>query len=403
MKNILFSPPDITEEDIDSVVETLKSGWITTGPKTKLFEKEISKYCGTEKTICLNSATAGLELGLRLFDIGEGDEVITSPYTYAATVSVILHCGARPVFADIKKNGYNIDHERISEKISEKTKVIIPVDFGGYPCDYDKIKSVVNSKKNIFSPNKNNKQKFLNRILILSDAAHSFGGVYKGKCCGSLADFTVFSFHAVKNLTTAEGGALTFNSLSDLDANELYNELQLLSLHGQSKDALSKMKAGNWKYEILFPGYKYNMTDINAALGLTQLKRYDSYILKNRKRVYNSYYEKLKMLENKIVLPDFINKEAETSYHLFPVKLNEKYTSEFRDKVICRMSEKGIALNVHFIPIVEHPYYRKMGYKLDDYPETKKTYEREISFPIYPQLTEEDIRYICDEFKKCLN
>ena len=269
-RRIQFSPPDITQKEIDEVVDTLKSGWITTGPKTKLFEEEISKYCNSEKTVCLNSATAAMELVLRLFDVGPGDEVITSAYTYTASASVIVHCGATPVLVDVKPEEFNIDPKRIEEAITERTKVIIPVDIGGMPADYDEIFEIVERNKGKFNPKKGSYQEKLGRILVLADAAHSFGGMYKGKKVGSVADFTSYSFHAVKNLTTAEGGAITWKKNEVFDNEQIYKEFMLLALHGQNKDALSKMKAGAWKYDITMPGYKCNMTDINAAIGLAQ-------------------------------------------------------------------------------------------------------------------------------------
>ena len=301
-RKILFSPPDITEKEINEVVDALKSGWITTGPKTKKFEEEISKYCGTQKTVCLNSATACMELTLRLFDIGPGDEVITSAYTYTASASVILHCGATPVLVDVKPGEFNIDCKKIEDAITEKTKAIIPVDIGGMPADYDEIFEIVERKKYLFNGKKGTYQEKLGRILVLSDAAHSFGAEYKGKKVGSIADFTSYSFHAVKNLTTAEGGAITWKENSNFDDEKLYKEFLLLALHGQNKDALSKMKAGAWKYDIVIPGYKCNMTDLNAAIGLAQLRRYDNDILAKKDKVIEWYENYLGDIKE-IILP----------------------------------------------------------------------------------------------------
>ncbi|MGL5099942.1 MAG: DegT/DnrJ/EryC1/StrS family aminotransferase, partial [Fusobacteriaceae bacterium] len=292
-KKILFSPPDITQAEIDEVVEALKSGWITTGPKTKQFEKEITKYCESAGTVCLNSATAAMELVLRLFDIGPGDEVITSAYTYSASASVIVHCGATPILVDIKPEEFNINPEKIEVAITEKTKAIIPVDIAGYPVDFDEIFAVIERNKNKFIPKKGTYQEKLGRILLLSDAAHSIGAKYKGNMIGNIADFTCFSFHAVKNLTTAEGGAITWKENIKFDSNELYKEFMLLALHGQNKDALSKMKAGSWEYDIISPAYKCNLTDIHAAIGLAQLRRYASEIVSGRKNIVGKYNENL--------------------------------------------------------------------------------------------------------------
>ena len=289
-RKITFSPPDITDREIEEVVDTLKSGWITTGPKTKKFENEIANYCGTKKSVCLNSATAAMELALRLFDIGVGDEVITSAYTYSASASVIHHCGAKIILADVKDGEFNIDPKEIEKLITPRTKVIIPVDIAGLPADYSEIFEIVEKKKNIFNAKKGTYQEKLGRILVLADAAHSFGSEYKGKKVGAVADITSFSFHAIKNLTTAEGGALTWN-LPNFDDEQIYKELMLLALHGQNKDALAKLKAGAWQYDIAMPGYKCNMTDIMAAIGLVQLQRYDNEILKKKEELV-SYYEK---------------------------------------------------------------------------------------------------------------
>lgn len=401
IRPIPFSPPYITDSDIQEVVDTLKSGWITTGPKTKLFEKELSEYCGVEKTVCLNSATAGLELSLRMLDIGPGDEVITTPFTYAATANVILHTGAKPVFADVKPGEFNIDPKGIEQAITKRTKAVIPVDYGGFPCDYDEIKAVLEHQKHRYKPKKKTWQEHFEKPAILSDSAHSLGSVYKGKKAGSIADFSVFSFHAVKNLTTAEGGAVAFHSRPGLPAEEVYKRLQLLSLHGQNKDALEKMKAGGWKYSIDIPGYERNMTDIQAALGLSQLRRYENEILPLRRKVFETYMNTLKE-DDRIILPRFLNPDKTTSYHLVPIRLRNRGENE-RDKIIQKLSESGIAANVHYIPVVVHPAYTSLGYHIENYPNALSMYVNEISLPIYPALKEDEVIYVCNILGKILD
>lgn len=389
---ILFSPPDITQAEIDEVVDTLKSGWITTGPKTKLFEKEITKYCGAAGTVCLNSATAAMELALMLFDIGPGDEVITSAYTYTASASVILHCGATPVLVDIKPGEFNIDSKKIEEAITEKTKAIIPVDIAGMPVDFDEIFEVIERKKSVFNPKKGTYQEKLGRILVLSDAAHSIGAEYKEKKTGSIADFTSFSFHAVKNLTTAEGGALTWKENKEFDNEKIYKEIMLLALHGQNKDALSKMKAGAWEYDIVMPGYKCNMTDINASIGLAQLKRYDSEIVKRRKEIVRLYNEKL-IKNSKFILPNLKDEDKQSSYHLYLLRIKNMNRQKVNE-VIEKMAEKGIATNVHYKPLPLLTAYKKLGFKVEDYPIARETYENEISLPLHNLLTNKEVEYI---------
>lgn len=391
---ILFSPPDITQAEIDEVVDTLKSGWITTGPKTKLFEKELTKYCGGAGTVCLNSATAAMELALMLFDIGPGDEVITSSYTYTASASVILHCGATPVLVDIKPNEFNINPEKIEEAITEKTKAIIPVDIAGMPVDFDTIFEVVNRKKDLFKPKKGTYQEKLGRILVLSDAAHSIGAEYKGRKTGNIADFTSFSFHAVKNLTTAEGGALTWKENESFDNEKIYKEIMLLALHGQNKDALSKMKAGAWEYDILMPGYKCNMTDINASIGLAQLRRYDSEILKRRKEIVESYNQRLSQFKE-FSVPKLKDETSESSYHLYLLRLNNM-TRENVNEVIEKMAERGIATNVHYKPLPLLTAYKNLGFDMKNFPIAKGTYENEISLPLHNLLTDEEVNYILE-------
>lgn len=399
-RKIQFSPPDITQKEIDEVVDTLKSGWITTGPKTKLFEEEISKYCNSEKTVCLNSATAAMELVLRLFDIGPGDEVITSAYTYTASASVIIHCGATPVLVDVKPGEFNIDPKKIEEAITERTKAIIPVDIAGMPADYDEIFDVVERNKDKFNPKKGSYQEKLGRILVLADAAHSFGGEYKGKKVGSVADFTSYSFHAVKNLTTAEGGAITWKKNDAFDNEQLYKEFMLLALHGQNKDALSKMKAGAWKYDIAMPGYKCNMTDINAAIGLAQLRRYDSEILAKKDLIDTWYKKHLKDIKG-LILPEFRTEDKVSSRHIYAIRL-EGATEEKRNEIIQKLAEKGIATNVHFQPLPLLTAYKNLGFKIEDYPEAYTMYSTEISLPFHDFICEEDVIYIAKNLKEVL-
>lgn len=398
-RKITFSPPDITDREIAEVVDTLKSGWITTGPKTKKFEEEIAKYCGTKKSVCLNSATAAMELALRLFDIGEGDEVITSAYTYTASASVIYHCGAKIVLADIKDGEFNIDPKEVEKLITPRTKAIIPVDIGGFPADYSEILEIVEKKKNIFNPKKGTYQEKLGRILVLADSAHSFGSHYKGKKIGSVADITSFSFHAIKNLTTAEGGALTWNFPENFDNEQIYKELMLLALHGQNKDALAKLKAGAWKYDIVMPGYKCNMTDIMASIGLVQLQRYDNEILQKKKELV-SYYEKyLKDLTDKIELPIFKDDDKESCRHLYMIRLKNQ-DEEKRNEVIAKLGENDIATNVHFQPLPLLTTYKNLGFKIEDYPNAYNQYKNEISLPLHDFLSEDDVKYICEYIKK---
>ena len=400
-RKITFSPPDITEREIAEVVDTLRSGWITTGPKTKKFEVEIAKYCGTKKSVALNSATAAMELALRLFDIGEGDEVITSAYTYSASASVIYHCGAKIILADTKKGEFNIDPKQVEKLITPKTKAIIAVDIGGFPADYSELLDIVEKKKNIFNAKKGTYQEELGRILIIGDAAHSFGSSYKEKKIGSVADITSFSFHAVKNLTTGEGGALTWNLPENFDNEEIYKGFMLLSLHGQNKDALNKLKAGAWKYDIVMPGYKSNMTDIIASIGLVQLQRYDGEILKKKEELV-SYYEKyLGDLKDKVELPIFKNDIKESCKHLYMIRLKNQ-DEEKRNEIIAKLGENDIATNVHFQPLPLLTAYKKLGFKIEDYPNAYNQYKNEISLPLHDFLTEDDVKYICEYIKKII-
>ena len=397
--NIPFSPPDIGEEEINEVVDTLKSGWITTGPKTKRFEQELSDYCNTDKTVCLNSSTAAMEMTLRLLGIGEGDEVITSAYTYTASCSVICHVGAKPVLVDIQENSLEMNYEKLEEAISDKTKAIIPVDIAGVICDYDKIFEIVEKKKNIYRAN-NEIQRKLGRITVIADSSHALGAEKGGKKAGQFADFTCFSFHAVKNLTTAEGGAVTWNSFDGIDDDEIYKRFQILSLHGQTKDALHKNKIGSWEYDILEPAYKCNMTDIMASIGLAQLKRYPS-MLKKRKNIINTYEKYLKG-HNVTILKHFDeNKKVISSGHLFIVKING-IEEQTRNEIIEKMAERGIATNVHYKPLPMLTAYKNIGFNISDYKNSYNFYKGEITLPLYTLLTEEQVEYIITNFVQIL-
>lgn len=399
MKHIIkFSPPDISEEDIAAVNEALRSGWITTGPKTKLFEKEIKKYCSADGAATLNSATACLEMTLRILGIGPGDEVITSAYTYTASCSVICHIGATPVLVDTAKNSFEMDYEKLKDAITSRTKAIIPVDLGGVMCDYEKIFEVVNSKKDIFRPN-NAIQKSFGRVVVVADGAHSFGASRNGKISGSVADFTNFSFHAVKNLTTAEGGAVTWKSINGIDNDEIYKNYMLLSLHGQNKDALEKNKAGAWEYDILYPAYKCNMTDVLASLGISQLSRYDE-ILKRRYEITQMYNGGLKS-ENVQVLPH-LTENSKSSCHLYITRLIGK-DETFRNKFIQKMSESGIATNVHYKPLPMFTAYKNLGFDIKDFPNAFDMYKNEVTLPLHTLLTNDEIEYIIKTYKENLN
>lgn len=395
--NIPFSPPDITELEIEEVVDTLKSGWITTGPKTKKFEKQIAEYCHTSKAVCLNSATACSEMALRVLGIGAGDEVITTAYTYTASASVICHVGATVVLVDTQKDSYEMDYEALEEKITEKTKAIIPVDLGGVICDYDRIFEIVNRKKDVFEP-KTELQKKIGRVAVVADGAHAIGAVRDGKRCGEIADFTSFSFHAVKNLTTAEGGAVTWRDIEGVDNEELYKQFMLLSLHGQSKDALAKTQLGAWEYDVVAPYFKCNMTDIMAALGLAQMERYPD-ILARRKEIIEKYNEGLKNLPVS-VLEHFGNDFA-SSGHLYLVRVHDK-TREECNKIIEKMAEYGIATNVHYKPLPLLSAYKNQGFNIKDYPNAYAMFENEITLPLHTKLTDEEIDYIIDSFVKCV-
>lgn len=398
MKYIIpFSPPDLTDMEINEVVDTLKSGWVTTGPKTKLFEKKISEYCNTKKTVCLNSATAGMESVLRLLGIGKGDEVVTSAYTYSASASVICHVGATPVLVDTGKDSYQMDYEKLQEVITEKTKAIIPVDIAGVMCDYDEIFRIVDEKKNLFNPI-NNLQKNIGRVVVLADAAHSIGASYKGKISGEVADFTSFSFHAVKNLTTAEGGAVTWKDIDGSDNEEIYKQFMLMSLHGQSKDALTKTNPGSWEYDIIYPGFKYNMTDISAALGIIQLKRLPE-LLSRRKQIIGMYDEALKD-ENLQIIKHYGEKFA-SSGHLYFIRLLGKDV-EYRNEVIIKMAKRGIATNVHYKPLPMMTAYKNLGFDIKDFPNAFEMYKNEITLPLHTLLTNEEVKYVVNNIKNIL-
>ncbi|AIZ37189.1 DegT/DnrJ/EryC1/StrS aminotransferase family protein [Parvimonas micra] len=391
---IEFSPPDITQLEIDEVVDTLKSGWITTGPKTKKLEQELSVFTNTDKTVCLNSATAAMELTLRLLGVGAGDEVITCAYTYTASASVIHHVGAKIVLVDCNKEDKFMDLDALENAITEKTKVIIPVDLAGKPCKYDEIFEIVERKKSLFKPN-NKLQEKIGRVIVMADAAHSLGAVYKGKPSGSIADFTCFSFHAVKNFTVAEGGSVTWNRNLGLNDDEVYREFQLLSLHGQSKDALSKTKLGSWEYDIVAPNYKCNLTDIASGIGLAQLKRYPS-LLKRRFEIVERYN---KGFEGTRIKP-FIHFEEDrkSCCHLYIVNI-EGASEEDRNEIIVKMAERGIATNVHYKPLPMHTAYKNLGFDIKDYPNAFDNYKSEITLPLHTLLTDEQVDYIIENLK----
>jgi len=393
---IPFSPPRIDQKIIDEVTAVLKSGWITTGPRTKLFEKKITGYTGCKSTLCLNSATAGLEIMLRWFGVKEGDEVIVPAYTYSATANVVIHCGAKPVFVDVNDD-FNISVENIEKAITANTKVIMPVDFGGFPCDYDSINKLVSSdgirKKFVAASPEQSK---LGRILVLSDAAHSLGAWYKGKRTGCLTDVSVFSFHAVKNLTTAEGGAVSLNLPAPFDNTEVYNKLCVTTLHGQNKDALAKMQKGNWRYDIVEAGYKCNMADILAAIGLVELERYDSDTLIKRKKICDAYRNTLEKY-SWAILPEEVTGTplTQSSYHLFPLRIKGVNESQ-RDEIIQKIFDKDVSVNVHFIPVPMMSFYKALGYDISDYPKTYNIYSSEISLPVFYDLSDEQVTQVLD-------
>jgi UDP-bacillosamine synthetase len=386
---IKFSPPDITDKEIELVVEALRSGWITTGPKTKQFEKEIANYCHTNKAVCLNSATAALELTLRALGIGPGDEVITSAYTYTASASVIEHVGAKIVLVDVKKDTLEMDYEQMANAITEKTKAIIPVDIAGIMCDYDEIYQKIETKKHLYHP-RNAIQNCFDRVIIVADAAHSFGATYKGKYSGEVADFTCFSFHAVKNLTTGEGGAVTWKTHLGMDNDQLYKEYQLLSLHGQNKDALAKTQLGSWEYDIVYPAYKCNMTDIMAGIGLAQIERYHE-LLNRRRTIIEKYNAAFQNYPVQIL--NHYHDDTNGSGHLYILRILGKTDSERRE-IIAKMAEKGIACNVHYKPLPMMTAYKNLGFDITHYPNAFDFYQNEITLPLHTLLTDDDVDYI---------
>lgn len=395
---IPFSPPDMGDNEINEVIGTLKSGWITTGPKVKEFEKEIAQFCHTSQAVCLNSATACMEMTLRLLGVGPGDEVITSAYTYTASCSVICHVGATPVLVDVSKDSYEMDYDQLADKITDRTKVIIPVDLAGIMCDYDRIFEVVEARKDLFHPS-NQLQKAFGRIIVMADAAHAFGAERNRKMCGEVADFTSFSFHAVKNLTTAEGGAVVWRDIPEIDNDWIYHQYQLLSLHGQTKDALNKTKLGAWEYDIMSPSYKCNMTDIMAGIGLAQFKRYPE-LLRRRKEIISQYDVALKPLGIEVL--NHYSDDHQSSGHLYLTRI-PGLNPEQRNHIIEKMAEKGIACNVHYKPLPLLTAYKNLGFDIKDYPNAYDMYKNEITLPLHTHLSDEDIEYIIQSFKEILS
>ena len=394
---IPFSPPDISELEIAEVAEALRSGWITTGPRTKQLEKNIAEWVGTEKCVCLNSQTACAEMALHVLGIGEGDEVITCAYTYTASASVIAHVGAKIVLIDTQKNGFEMDYDALEAAITEKTKAIIPVDLAGIPCDYDRIFEIVERKKHLFNPG-NEIQAALGRVAVMADTAHAFGAKWHGKMIGSVADFSSFSFHAVKNLTTAEGGALTWRTIPGISDEDIYKKLQLLSLHGQSKDALAKTKLGAWEYDIIGTYYKCNMTDVVAAIGLKQFERYPD-LLARRKEIIEKYDAALKPLGVEVL--EHYTDEWESSGHLYLTRIPGA-SAEQRNDIITKMAERGIACNVHYKPLPMHTAYKNLGFDIKDYPNAYAHFANEITLPLHTCLTDEDIEYVAEQYAEVI-
>ena len=390
---IPFSPPDITDAEIAQVTEALKSGWITTGPKTKELEREVATFCGTSRAVCLNSQTACAEMTLRLLGVGEGDEVITSAYTYTASASVVCHVGAKLVLVDTQADSLEMDYDKLAEAITEKTKVIIPVDLGGVPCDYDRIFSIVKDKEKMFRP-ANEIQRAIGRIIVMADAAHAFGAAWHDKPVGSIADFSNFSFHAVKNFTTAEGGAVTWRDIPGVDNETIYHQYQLLSLHGQSKDALAKTQLGAWEYDIVGPWYKCNMTDVVAGIGLAQMKRYSG-LLSRRKEIITAYDAAFRPLG--IETLNHYTSEHQSSGHLYITRV-PGITLEQRNEIIIKMAEEEIACNVHFKPLPMMTAYKNLGFTIVDYPNAYQRFANEITLPLHTKLTDEEVNYIIKKY-----
>ena len=394
---ISFSPPDITEQEAQEVSRALLSGWITTGPRTKEFERQIADYCQAKKVVCQNSATACLESILRILGVGPGDEVITSAYTYTASASPVCHVGARLVLVDTQPDSYEMDYEKMAAAINERTKVVIPVDLGGVPCDYAKVAAAVESRRSVFRPS-NAIQEAIGHVVVVDDAAHAFGAKWHGQMIGTVSDFTSFSFHAVKNFTTAEGGALMWRPIRGIDDDELYREFQLNSLHGQSKDALAKTQLSAWEYDVLTPAYKSNMTDITAAIGLVQLKRYPQ-MLARRRELIGRYDEALKGLN--VQVRDHYTSEYTSSGHLYQVRLLGKEAEE-RNEVINEMARREIACNVHFKPLPMMTAYKNLGFDIQDFPNAYNQFKNEITLPLHTRLTDEEVEYILKNFKEII-
>ncbi|RGH38586.1 DegT/DnrJ/EryC1/StrS family aminotransferase [Firmicutes bacterium OM07-11] len=391
---IPFSPPDISELEIEQVTEALRSGWITTGPKTKELERQVADFCGTSRAVCLGSQTACAEMTLRLLGIGEGDEVITSAYTYTATASVVCHVGAKLILVDTQKDSLEMDYNQLEAAISEKTKVVIPIDLAGIPCDYEKIYSIVEKKKAMFHPT-NKIQEAIGRVIVMADAAHAFGAkLNDGSMVGSIADFSNFSFHAVKNFTTAEGGAVTWKSIEGIDDEELYHQYQLLSLHGQSKDALAKTQLGAWEYDIVGPWYKCNMTDVAAGIGLAQMQRYKG-ILARRKEIIEKYNAAFKPIGIEVL--EHYNDAHQSSGHLYITRI-PGITLEQRHEIIVKMAEAGIACNVHYKPLPMMTAYKNLGFDIKDYPNAYKRFENEITLPLHTRLKDEEVEYVIEQY-----
>ena len=390
---IPFSQPDITEEEVEQVAEALRSGWITTGPKTKELEREVAEFCGVNRAVCLNSQTACAEMTLRLLGISEDDEIIVPAYTYTATASVVCHVGAKLVMVDVQKDSLEMDYNKLANAITEKTKVVIPVDLGGVPCDYNRIFSIVESKKELFHP-VNKLQKAIGRVIVMTDAAHAFGAEWNGKAVGSIADFSNFSFHAVKNFTTAEGGAVTWKDIEGIDNEEIYHQYQLLSLHGQSKDALAKTQLGAWEYDIVGAWFKCNMTDVTAGIGLAQMKRYRG-LLARRKEIIEKYDAAFKALGIEVL--NHYTEEHQSSGHLYITRI-PGITLEQRHEIIVKMAEAGVACNVHYKPLPMMTAYRNMGFDIKDYPNAYNRFENEITLPLHTKLTDEEVEYVIEKY-----
>ncbi len=395
---IPFSPPDVGEAEIEQVVEALRSGWITTGPKTKELERQVAQFCHTSRAVCLNSATAALELTLHQLGIGPGDEVITCAYTYTASASVVCHVGAKLVLVDCQPDSFEMDYDALENAITEKTKAIIPVDIGGKVCDYDRIFAIVEKKKSLFTPSDNKIQQALGRVAVVADAAHAFGARWHGKMCGEIADFTAFSFHAVKNFTTAEGGAVVWRDLDGIDNEELYKKYMLLSLHGQSKDALAKTQLGAWEYDIVITGYKCNMTDIMAGIGLAQMKRYPE-LLQRRREIIGRYDAVMDTLPVSVLR--HYGDDFASSGHLYLVRLNGK-DEQYRNDFIVKMAQRDVATNVHYKPLPMHTAYKALGFDIKDYPNAFHMYQNEVTLPLHTLLTDEQVEYVLDSFVSVL-